>query len=403
MAVEISDALGAIGENMPQNSGLCSLEVVHLDVYAALHGEERLASFLQRLSATLRREFPSAVVEFSALEHGYRIWFDHALDFAQTRLQAALSLVRRELCIGFVCGFTVFEKGLHKEEAILQASLARRSARQEGRSFLTYEQLGLKYEAGLRGWASLRTAMSEDRIYLQAQEIKSVIPVMGVSGYKRQFEVLMQMVDDQGQILPLDQVLFHAERDGMIANLDSWLLRRVLVGYGKALLRAPEISLSLNVSGMSISQKDFWPYLQGLLEQSCVRPEQLQIEITETAQIADMACARDNVMAMRKAGLDVALDDFGAAYSGSIYLAALPVNVIKLDGALVSKLIDPIEGARSLIILRAMVETARALSITVVAEYVSCHEIEMILRQLGVDKLQGFALGKPLPLNQVFV
>ena len=378
--------------------GLCSLEVQHLSLVAAFEGEAYRALLLQRIHNILTEEFPSSTIEFAALDPAFYIWFNETAALVEAQLRKALARLSNEAIVSFCCGLLYDDAPIKRQDALLKATLARSAARKAGLDYLFYDQISLDFEAGLRGWAGLSQAMAENRILLCAQEIRSSSP----KGLVRQFEVLIVVMDAKGRALPLEQLLSHVERHGGIAKLDRWLLRRVIIGYGAALAQNPHISLSLNVSGQTITRRGFCSFLLGLLQESGVAAKQLQIEITETSQIHDIEIARENVTALREAGIDVAIDDFGAAFSGPFYLARLPVNVVKIDGALVSLLSAPSEVLRVTTIMRSMVAMCHDLGVSLVAEYVESPEIADFLRDLGVDKLQGFALARPIPLNVVF-
>lgn len=244
--------------------------------------------------------------------------------------------------------------------------------------------------------SDLLSAMDENRLRLYAQEI---VPLTPSADRSRQYEILIQMIDREGREHSPVAFIPLAERSSLIERLDRWVIHAALVERADSLRRRPDISLSLNVSGRSLSTPDLWPFLEQALAVSGVDPARVQIEITETSAIHDMAQARDNVRAARAAGCAVALDDFGAGLSGFMYLKSLAVSCIKIDGALVPNVVDPCSMEAE--IIRSLIELADRLGVEVVAEHVSSAEILAALRQLGVDKVQGFQIGMPFRFDEL--
>ncbi len=244
----------------------------------------------------------------------------------------------------------------------------------------------------------LRDAMDEDRLIVLAQEIRSPTPH---EGPERHYEILIQMADCQGKGQPPGRFLPLAERSALIESLDRWVFRRVLIGYGEELRQRPWISLSLNLSGRTLGQPDTWPFLEETIRDSGIAPERLHLEITETSKIADMEQAIATVRAARAAGLGVALDDFGAGLSGYAYLTAFDVNCIKIDGALIPNVVD--KNSIETAVLRSIMTLARRLGLDVVAEHVSSAEILEAMTRLRVSLVQGFEVGMPRPLKDIFL
>lgn len=243
----------------------------------------------------------------------------------------------------------------------------------------------------------LPAAVSEDRLFLLAQEIVSTAPG---AARGREYEVLLQMHSRNGQSYAPGYFLQAAEQSRLIEIIDHWVLRKVLVGHAPALLARPEISVSINIAARTLSNPDFVPLLQTVLDEGGLPAARLQLEITETAQIRDLKQAQANTRAARAMGCRIALDDFGVGMSGYGYLKTFEPHCLKIDGSLIPMVADPTSiDAR---IVRSVVELAHDLGVEVVAEHVSTPEIFEALKRLGVDKVQGFQLGRPGPFESVF-
>ncbi len=276
------------------------------------------------------------------------------------------------------------------------AILSRSRISGPGTTFLGGDSELAAVELSARHLLDLPAALDQGRIHLCAQEIVSLVP--DPEG-RREYEVLMQLVDRTGRLHPPGTFINRAEKSGLIEMLDRSVIRTALVGHAALLHRAAHVCLSLNISGRSLSSPDLWPFLRGVLDESGIDPARVQFEITETAAILDLPLAQRNVAAIRAAGCRVALDDFGAGLSGFAYLNSFALDGIKVDGALIPNLTDPdsVETA----IVSALIQLGRRLGLQVVAEHVSSEETLGVLRAMGVGKVQGFLLGWPMNLGQV--
>lgn len=240
------------------------------------------------------------------------------------------------------------------------------------------------------------SAMDESRLILFAQEIVDTDP----SSRTRDYEVLVKMQDRAGRIHAPSAFLPLVERTSMICTMDAWIIRKAILGHAEALVRRPDIHISLNLSGRTLSGRAFWRAVDAIVTEAGIDPARLQFEITETSAIHDLAHAKDNVRALRRMGCSVALDDFGAGLSGFSYLTDLDVNCVKIDGGLVANVIHP--KRRELKIVSALVWLCTGLGLDVVGEHVSSAEIYDILTGLGVSKMQGFFVGAAVPYGDIF-
>lgn len=254
-----------------------------------------------------------------------------------------------------------------------------------------------RHRADARIMTGLQSAVSADRLRLYAQEIFSLDPS---AGDVLEFELLVHMIDVDGREFPPSAIIPAAERHGFIRGLDRWVVKAALVDHADLLRRHPNVTLSLNLSGMSLSDPGLWPYVSGLFAQSDVAASRIQFEITETSAIRNMPAAMKFVQSVRAMGCKVALDDFGSGLSSFVYLRTFPVDCIKIDGAFVAHVTDPESKDRA--IVRAIVQVARDLRLTVVAEHVDSAEILATLRDLGVQKVQGYLISEPRPFREMF-
>jgi len=210
------------------------------------------------------------------------------------------------------------------------------------------------------------------------------------SGAIRHHEALLRLRGAWGEpLLSPTPLLRAAEHHGLAAILD----RRVLaLAVGE--LRQSDAVVAVNLSALSLCEPDLVGEIGTLLERNKVAPEQLIVEITETAAIPDLERARRFCEGVRALGVQVAIDDFGVGCNSLRYLRSLPFDMIKIDGLFIRSLAS---SDCDRLVVKAVVDVARGLGKETVAEYVSDVDTVELLRALGVDHAQGFALGRPRP------
>ncbi|MCX7279665.1 MAG: EAL domain-containing protein [Burkholderiales bacterium] len=244
------------------------------------------------------------------------------------------------------------------------------------------------------GWTSrIERALDEDGFVLFAQRIHS----LGVGEVGIHAEVLLRMKNDDDTLTPPGAFLPAAERFHLASRVDRWVLRNTLA-WMKQLDPATSIgSLSVNLSGQSVSDRTFHVWASELLADAGVGIRaKLCIEVTETAAVTNLADAALFIQSLRASGVRVALDDFGAGASSFGYLKSLPVDYLKIDGQFVRDVVtDPLDDAA----VRCFVDVARVLGIETVAEFVDDPAVLQRLITLGVDFAQGYLLHKPEPID----
>jgi EAL domain-containing protein (putative c-di-GMP-specific phosphodiesterase class I) len=156
--------------------------------------------------------------------------------------------------------------------------------------------------------------------------------------------------------------------------------------------------MSINISGQSIGDPEFVVFLAEQLSQSGLAPSSVMIEITEQTAIATRGNAAELLRKLCISGWRLALDDFGTGTNSLINLKGLPVARIKIDGRFV---LDVLTSRRSVAMVQAIVQLAKGEGMDTVAEFVETIAIAQKLRALGVEYGQGYAFGKPEPLDVV--
>ncbi len=192
-----------------------------------------------------------------------------------------------------------------------------------------------------------------------------------------------------------------AESSGLIVRIGQWVVRTACDEYARLLeVNDDPGPLALNVSGGQFRDELFLPLLEECLQKHGIDPDQIIIEITETAAINDgLEDAVKRLQAIRDMGIHVALDDFGTGYSSLSYLQQLPVDQLKIDRAFVQRL-NQAEGSA---IIGTMIQLSHALHLNVVAE--GAEEMSEVTQLAGLDcdVLQGYVYAKPMFMDELIV
>ena len=243
----------------------------------------------------------------------------------------------------------------------------------------------------------IHRALEENRLRLSWQEIRRTD---GTTGTHRHVELLLRMVDDDGsEILPM-AFIPAAERYSIMPALDSWVIEESLRLCTRYLseTRTQHCLFAVNLSGASLKDPAFRSKLLAHLQDNPEAGPHLCFEITETAAIGNLAVVNEFIDAMRDYGCSFALDDFGSGLSSFMYLKNLKVDYLKIDGAFVSDIAsNPID--RSMV--EAIHRIGHQMGLKTIAEYVETDQTLAMLRQIGVDYVQGNGVHLPEPLENL--
>ena len=241
-------------------------------------------------------------------------------------------------------------------------------------------------------WVSrISKAIDENRLQLYRQPI---VPVVADEQVAPHYELLVRLLDEDGNIVPPGAFIPAAERYNIMSRVDCWVIEAALSGFpvdqGDA---AP--FYSINLSGASINETDVLAFIKDRIAYYNVPPGKLCFEITETAAIANLSRATEFINELRALGCKFALDDFGSGLSSFAYLKMLSVDFLKVDGMFVKDLVDdPIDYA----MVRSINEIGHVMGMQTIAEFVENDAILVRLRQIGVDFAQGFGIASPEPM-----
>jgi diguanylate cyclase (GGDEF)-like protein/PAS domain S-box-containing protein len=239
--------------------------------------------------------------------------------------------------------------------------------------------------------ADLKGALQEGRFRLYCQPIVALSP----SNDHLRYEFLLRLVDAQGESASPKTFIMAAERYGLMATIDRWVIRKAL--HHAAECHSLMAGIAINISGNSLNDEGLLAFVREVLAETVFPPERLCFEITETAAITNLRQATHFVTEMKKTGCRFALDDFGSGLSCFTYLKHLPVDYLKIDGSFVQGMLnDPIDRA----MVAAIHQVGQTMGIRTIGECAENEAIVQELREIGVDFAQGNALGSPSPVEE---
>jgi diguanylate cyclase (GGDEF)-like protein len=282
-------------------------------------------------------------------------------------------------------GLTAPRYARHVSEILARAQETLDSAKAKRRSVFQAYQPNIERDAvrreNLRAGDEIVAALNERRILLTYE------PVVDARSREPAFyECLMRVQRRDGSLAGAQDIVPIAERLGLVRLLDHRVAELVV----NELIAAPTLQASLNVSPASTTDPEWWTGLAAMLRRHPGAAERLTVEITETAAIHDVDETRGFVARVKDLGCRIAMDDFGAGYTSFRNLRKLGVDIVKIDGAFVQKLA---RSADDRAFVQSVIDLARRLRLSTVAEWVQDEQTAEIVTAWGCDYLQGSLTG----------
>lgn len=271
-------------------------------------------------------------------------------------------------------------------------------AKEEGRNrihlFDEDDKIYTKRQGEMEWVHRIYRAIETGQFVLFYQEIKNLnkekAPMHG--------ELLIRMLDDDGNIVPPYSFIPAAERYNLMSEVDRHIvhiaLNTISEYYDNPQVR--DGMFSINLSAQSLSDDEFLNFILLQLATSKVQPHNLCFEITETAAISNLVKATNFIMTLKEKGCYFALDDFGSGLSSFAYLKNLPVDFIKIDGGFVKGMLT---SSLDHALVSSVNQIGHVVGMQTIAEFVETKDIEDRLFQIGIDFAQGYGIARPEPFN----
>lgn len=278
---------------------------------------------------------------------------------------------------------------------IKQADMAMYQAKEQDTETHLFYQPAMKEKVAERMEIEreLQLAIAREEFVLHYQ------PQVDYTGKILGVEALVRWQHPTKGLIPPVKFIPIAEESGLILPIGEWILQTACEQVGewkKAGL--PPVTMSINLSARQFLQQDILEKISVLIHESKVNPEQIVLEITETAAMKNAEKTVQILQELKSLGIRISLDDFGTGYSSLLYLKRFPVDSIKIDRSFIVNFSTDLEGAS---ITKAIVSLAKNLKCKVVAEGVETIEQLNFLKELECDEMQGYLFSKPLPAQEI--
>jgi diguanylate cyclase (GGDEF)-like protein/PAS domain S-box-containing protein len=374
-----------------------ALLLVDIDDFKAINdlaGHSAGDAVIQNMAERLRELQPTPRLAARVGGDEFALFFEPLPDVQLLQTARLLCKGDHDRHIATACvGIASAQPGDTTESLLGHADMALSHARAKGRSnWHLYNPVDGTRESLLdrtEQLALITDALRENRLALYLQPVMTIL-----TGQPSHYEVLLRVRMPDGEVLPPAPLIAAAEASGLIREIDQWVLQHAL----ELIAEHPGLRLAVNMSARSLDNPELPALLQAMLRQYGVKPEQLIVEITETATLTQMTHAEILLTGIRALGCELALDDFGVGFSTFQYLKHLPVDFVKIDGSFIRTL-DHSEDDR--LFVKALVEAIHGYGKEAVAEYVETAAILRWVKALGVDYAQGYHFGQPQPADIV--
>ena len=285
-------------------------------------------------------------------------------------------------------------------DVLKSADAACYAAKESGRNRIHLyhqEDTAVAVRRGEMQWVS-RINRALEKSYLRLT-LQPIVPIHGIEAETISYEVLLRMQEGDGHIIMPNDFLGCAERYNLSTKVDRWVISNIFKWLADNKKKVAHVTMfTINLSGQSLADEDFLDFAVAEFNKYKVPTEKVCFEITETAVITNLASANRFMHAFKQLGCVFALDDFGTGLASFSYLKTLPVEYLKISGLFVK---DIMTDSIDLAMVKSINEIGQVMGKKTIAESVENKEIFARLGELGVDYAQGYAIGRPVFIDDV--
>jgi diguanylate cyclase (GGDEF)-like protein/PAS domain S-box-containing protein len=311
-------------------------------------------------------------------------------------VQQPVSIEDTELGVSAKAGIALFPSDGTSEDALLaNAEAALKQAKHSAQPYLFYApSMNSRVAEKMKLETKLRRALANEEFLLFYQ------PKIDLrSGEMVGMEALIRWRDPESGLIPPGVFIPVLEETELILQVGRWVLRRAAeqaTSWLEAGLAVPRIAV--NVSALQLAQRDFVGTLDAMLGSYPTGGAYVDLELTESVLMDDLAGNTEKLRAAKERGLQVAIDDFGTGYSSLGYLSRLPLDALKVDRSFIDNMADD---PQQMSIVTAIISLAHSIELKVIAEGVETPTQAQLLRLLRCDQIQGYLLARPQPAEDL--
>ncbi|WP_350613549.1 bifunctional diguanylate cyclase/phosphodiesterase [Pseudomonas sp. HY7a-MNA-CIBAN-0227] len=326
---------------------------------------------------------------------------DEARHMAQRimqKMKEPIELAGRRMVMTTSIGISIFpDDGATSEELLKTADLALYQSKDAGRNSLNFFSSNLKTRAflELQLEEELRNALrnsNELALYYQ--------PILDLKkGQVTRLEALVRWQHPQHGLLPPERFISIAENNGLIAELDNWVLRQACADLSLLSEKGyPYLTMAVNCSALNVAREELADEIESALRSSGIAANRLELEVTENALMGNISSTLVLLRQIRALGVSLSIDDFGTGYSSLAYLKRLPLNTLKIDRSFIQ---DIPKSNADVEIVQAIIGMAHTLHLQVITEGVETLQQLEVLTQHGCDFVQGYLLSAAVPASEI--
>jgi len=380
------DGFKAVNDRLGHETG----DRLLIEVASRLRNSVRGSDTVARLGGD---EFVLLLAELDGIED-----CEHTLTRLLTVIAAPYALAAQEAVISASIGVTLYPLDHSEPDELLRhADQAMYVAKQSGRD--RYHLFDPEHDRRTRvhrkalSRIAVALKQGEFRLYYQPKVDMRQGIVIGAEALVRWQHPERGLVPP-GEFLPLVE-----DEPELAVAIGDWVLAEAVRQMDDWALQGLHLPVSVNIAARHLQHPEFIHRLIALLEaRPDLEPEQLELEILETAALEDMVVASRVIRECRQMGISFALDDFGTGYSSLTYFKRLPVNILKIDQSFVRDMLDDTE---DFAIVAGVIGLAEAFQRQTIAEGVETVEHGLLLLQLGCDRAQGYGIARPMPAEAI--
>lgn len=392
------------------NQGKSAFLYIDLDRFKAVNdvfghhiGDQLLVQFANRIHKQLASneklmriggdEF-LLVIEDSTVEYA-----TYTAERTHQIVQEGFSIVGKEVNISVSIGIALFpEHGNNLQDVMMNADSAMLHSKKQGRntySIFSYSDVQSESKSQTKLINDLYKAVEEQQftLFYQPKFMTSTEEICGV-------EALIRWNHPVHGLLGPNMFIRGAEKTGLIIQIGYWVLEEACkqIQIWEENKQTEFFPLAVNLSAIQFEHKHLFSILENLFSRYNIKSGRLMIEITESTAMHHIDTSLRSFLRLRQMGIKLAIDDFGTGHSSFLYLKQLPVDELKIDRAFIK---DLDQNSKDELILESIIKLASNLGLTITAEGVETDFQKEVLKRLGCHQLQGFLLGKPMPVQDL--
>jgi diguanylate cyclase len=286
------------------------------------------------------------------------------------------------------------DHGTNFETLFMEADTAMYNVKDKGKNNYQLFEFSMLNKSRIQIENSLRNAIKNEEFVLHYQPQVSLKTgeILGV-------EALIRWKKPEIGLIPPSDFIPIAEETGLISSINQWVLKTAcmqVVEWGKKGFRP--IKMAVNISSIQFQQSDFIDSIMAVITETKIKPEHLELEITERIAIEDIEGTVAKLSALKQLGIKISIDDFGTGYSSFQYLSQFQIDRLKIDRSF----IQSIEASeKAAIIVKLITLMAKGLNLKVIAEGVEKRSQKKFLKDIQCDEYQGYLFSKPVTCKEI--